>query len=95
MCTWSITFCKIYSKLGIQRRVEDSECKLNHAANYAVGFDNQVRSSARASQKLKYATSHSTLSLSGFSKQLQLLVYTSIAPITNTFDSVAPDIDGD
>ena len=84
----------VFAKLGIQRRVEDSECKLNHAA---VGFDNPVRSSARVSQKMKYSKSNSTLSLSGFSKQLQLLVYiyTSIAPITNTFDSVAPDIDGD
>ena len=87
----------VFAKLGIQRKVEDSECKLNHAANYAVGFGNQVRSSGRVSQKLKYSKIHSTLSLSGFSEQLQLLVYiyTSIAPITNTFDSVAPDIDGD
>ena len=62
----------VFAKLGIQRRVEDPWCKLNHAANYAVGFDNQVRSSARVSQKLKYSKSPSTLSLSGFSKQLQL-----------------------
>ena len=87
----------VFAKLGIQRRVEDPSCKLNRAANYVVGFDNQVRSSGRVSQKLKYSKSHSTLSLSGFSKQLQLSVYIcmSSAPITNTFDSVAPDIDGD
>ena len=65
----------VFAKLGIQRRVEDPSCKLNRAANYVVGFDNQVRSSGRVSQKLKYSKSHSTMSLSGFSKQLQLSVY--------------------
>ena len=56
----------VFAKLGIQRRVEDPRCKHNRAANYAVGFDNQVCSRGRVSQKLKYSKNHFALPIRDF-----------------------------